>query len=288
MAKILLGIALAFMLATATFGYLAKANADKLQGVLKDTKNTLAVTKTNLTGKIAELKTMTDDRDAKVAEIKKNEEEIATQKGKIDKLDYDLKLAVADLETKTKEVTGLNDKIAEIMKKLGPDKNIDELVKKVDELKAALTKAEAEAAENKALVEALGQQKKVLEEKVTVLEKDKRERDIGYQRQGVTGRILAVNSGWNFVVLSIGDKQHVMINATLLVLRNGQPIAKARITSVESATSIADIVPGSVVRGVTVQPGDTVVLEGSRGAPPAAAAVAPPQPVGAQPGFPHP
>lgn len=277
MAKILLGIALAFMLATATFGYLAKANADKLQGVLKDTKNTLAVTKTNLTGKIAELKTMTEDRDAKVAEIKKNEEEIAKQKGELDKLTNDYKLAQASLETATKEVERLT---KELLVFTTPDEKgkIDPvaLKKSIDDLKAALAKAEAEAAESKALVDALGLQKKVVEDKLVVLEKDKRERDINFQRAGVTGRILAVNSGWNFVVLSIGDKQHVMTNATMLVLRNGQPIAKARITSVESATSIADIMPGSVLRGVTVQPGDTVVLEGSRGAAPAAAAAMPP------------
>ena len=44
MAKILLGIALAVMLATAALGFLAKGNADKLQTTLKDTKQTLTTT----------------------------------------------------------------------------------------------------------------------------------------------------------------------------------------------------------------------------------------------------
>jgi hypothetical protein len=76
------------------------------------------------------------------------------------------------------------------------------------------------------------------------------------------GRILAVNSGWNFVVLSVGDKQGVIVNAPLLVVRNNEPVARLRITSVEPSTSIADVIPGSVRRGITVQPGDTVIFEG--------------------------
>src|SRR5258708_1299577 len=81
-------------------------------------------------------------------------------------------------------------------------------------------------------------------------------------RAGLQGRILAVNAGWNFVVLSVGDKQGVVVNAPLLVVRGNQPIAKLRITSVEPSTSIADVLPGSVPRGVTVQPGDTVIFQG--------------------------
>ena len=53
-----------------------------------------------------------------------------------------------------------------------------------------------------------------------------------------------------------------MINAPLLVVRGNEPIARLRVTSVEPSTSIADVLPGSVRRGMTVQPGDTVIFEG--------------------------
>jgi hypothetical protein len=113
--------------------------------------------------------------------------------------------------------------------------------------------------------------------KVASLEQYKRDRERQFQRPGVSGRILAVNPGWNFVVLSIGDKQGLMTNSPLLVMRGGEPIAKVRVTSIETSRSIADVIPGSVRRGVTVQPGDHVVVEGTRAAPahapePAAAA----------------
>jgi len=84
------------------------------------------------------------------------------------------------------------------------------------------------------------------------------------QRPGVSGRILAVNQAWNFVILSIGDRQGLMTNSPLLVMRGGEPIAKVRVTSIETSRAIADVIPGSTRHGVTVQPGDNVVYEGSR------------------------
>ena len=53
----------------------------------------------------------------------------------------------------------------------------------------------------------------------------------------------------------------------MVVTRGGEAIGKARISSVEPSTSIADLIPGSFRKGVSVQPGDVVVYEGSRGRP---------------------
>jgi hypothetical protein len=139
----------------------------------------------------------------------------------------------------------------------------------VDQLKAQL--AEATTQKDNAAKEVM-EQKALYEAAVAKGEKDKveladlkkkediREKQIGLK--GLQGRILAVNSGWNFVVLSVGDKQGVSVNAPLLVVRGNQPIAKLKITSVEPTTSIADVLPGTVPRGVSVQPGDTVIFQG--------------------------
>ena len=286
MAKILLGIALAVLIATATLGYLTHENAVKLQGVLKDTKQTLATTRTNLAKKIVELKDMTDDRDAKVAEIKKKEEEIAIQKGQLDEVNNKLKTALEDLEKKTAEVVKLNEEIAKLTNPGGrpgdPKVNIEDLVKQMAELKDNYIKAQIEVAEARVNFDALNKKKKEVEDKMAALEKENQERIKGIMKMGTSGRILAVNSGWNFVVLSIGDKQGAVINATMLVVRGGEPIAKVRISSVEPSTSIADILPGSVRRGLTVQPGDNVVFEGrnptNAARPPAAAEGQPPLP----------
>jgi len=127
-----------------------------------------------------------------------------------------------------------------------------------------LDDAKKEAAEAKQVSESQSNHVKDMEAKLTAADKKERDRASLYTPAGLQGRILAVNGGWNFVVLSLGDKQGVKINSPLLVVRGTEPIARLRITSVEPSTSIADVLPGSVRHGVTVQPGDTVIFEGGR------------------------
>lgn len=75
---------------------------------------------------------------------------------------------------------------------------------------------------------------------------------------GIEGKIAAVNSSWNFVVLNIGENNGVTKDSEMLVQRGNQAIAKIKITSVEPLTSIGDIIPNSVTPGCTVQVGDQV------------------------------
>lgn len=80
-------------------------------------------------------------------------------------------------------------------------------------------------------------------------------------RAGLEGKILAVNPAWNFVVLNLGDRNGVVSNAEMLVKRGTNLLGKIRITSVEPSTSIADIVSNSVAKGISIQPGDTVIYQ---------------------------
>jgi len=79
----------------------------------------------------------------------------------------------------------------------------------------------------------------------------------------IRGTVLAVNQAYNFVVLNLGNRQGLEPNAEMMVLREGTIIGKIRISSVEPATAIADILGNSLERGVQVQPGDTVIYAGS-------------------------
>jgi len=79
----------------------------------------------------------------------------------------------------------------------------------------------------------------------------------------VRGTVLAVNQAYNFVVLNLGNRQGLEPNTEMLVLRETTIIGKIRISSVELATAIGDILGNSLARGVQVQPGDTVIYAGS-------------------------
>lgn len=80
---------------------------------------------------------------------------------------------------------------------------------------------------------------------------------------GVRGTVLAVNQAYNFVVLSLGGRNGVEANSEMLVLRSGALIGRIRVSSVEPATAIGDIITNSLARGVQVQPGDVVIYAGT-------------------------
>jgi cell shape-determining protein MreC len=82
-------------------------------------------------------------------------------------------------------------------------------------------------------------------------------------RAGVHGTVLASNQAYNFVVLNLGARNGVEPNSEMLVLRDGTLIGKIRISSVEPATAIGDIISNSLARGVQVQPGDSVIYAGT-------------------------
>jgi DNA repair exonuclease SbcCD ATPase subunit len=124
------------------------------------------------------------------------------------------------------------------------------------DLKHQLEAAEAEKA-------VLADKMQAAQDRLASLEAQNRRRPSGPNPAGVHGKVLAVNEAYNFVVLSIGERQGLLNNAELFVMRQGSLIGKIRVSSVEPTTSIGDIITNSLPRGVEVQPGDIVVYAGS-------------------------
>jgi len=70
---------------------------------------------------------------------------------------------------------------------------------------------------------------------------------------GITGKVQAVNEGWSFVVISLGEKDGVHANAVLDVYRNNSKIGQVKVSGVEPTISTANIV--STKDGGTIEPG---------------------------------
>lgn len=130
------------------------------------------------------------------------------------------------------------------------------------ELQAQLedAKKQLDAAEKEKVL--LSDKMKVTQERSPQLETVKPHRPV-VGNPAIRGSVLAVNQAYNFVVLSLGGRQGVEPNSEMLVLRGGSFIGKIRISSVEPATAIGDIITSSLARGVQVQPGDIVVYAGN-------------------------
>ncbi|HVF73002.1 MAG TPA: hypothetical protein VM940_15470 [Chthoniobacterales bacterium] len=160
--------------------------------------------------------------------------------------------------------------IAELRKRIegadaAPVTGITPSTTSVTELQTQLddTKKQLDAAEREKVL--LSDRMKVTQDRSTQLETEKKHYRPapGGNTAGIRGSVLAVNQAYNFVVLSLGARQGVEANSEMLVLRGGSFIGKIRISSVEPATAIGDIITSTLARGVQVQPGDTVVYAGN-------------------------
>jgi hypothetical protein len=166
----------------------------------------------------------------------------------------------ARVREKEAEIAGLRKRIEEAEEKPAVPANppIDstvDLQAQLEDVKKQLAAAERE----KAL---LSDKVKASQERPGQSETETKKR-IAARDPGIRGTVLAVNRAYNFVVLNLGGRQGVEPNTEMLVLRGGSFIGKIRISSVEPATSIGDIITSSLARGVQVQTGDTVIYAGT-------------------------
>jgi cell shape-determining protein MreC len=212
-------------------------------------------------------KTADADRAAKAeAALAKAEKEKADLKGKLDAGQQEiaaLRQRAAGARTNTTpSATGINPAPAEHAQSA-------DLQSQVDDLRRQLDGAEQEKA---LLAEKLqnAQERSAQPKEASRAEPRRRRETASVQREGssshragVHGTVLAYNQAYNFVVLNLGARNGVEPNSELLVLRDGTLIGKIRISSVEPATAIGDIITNSLARGVQVQPGDNVIYAGT-------------------------
>jgi archaellum component FlaG (FlaF/FlaG flagellin family) len=70
--------------------------------------------------------------------------------------------------------------------------------------------------------------------------------------------IRSIYPTWGFVTLNAGNNAGVTATSTLDVVRDGAIIAKLLVTSVESRSASASIIPDSIAQDVTLMVGDRV------------------------------
>jgi predicted RNase H-like nuclease (RuvC/YqgF family) len=262
MGKVLLYASIAITLAAAAIGFVNKGhltetkeglatatqNLEKKSGELTAAQKSLKDAQTSLATVTAEKEQLTTEVAAKSADLEKSKSQVSDLTSQVGTKDTEITTLKADVAAKTAEIetlkTGSTGTAGADTEK---DTKIAEQQAQLQELETVKTKMTSELESARAQVEEL--------------RKEKATRSAGLMRKGLEGKILAVNQAWNFVVLNLGDRNGVVGNAEMLIKRGNQLVGKVRITSVEPSTSIGDIVPGSVSRGVSIQPGDNVIYQ---------------------------
>jgi hypothetical protein len=205
-------------------------------------------------------------------EIKARENAVTAEKAKISETENGVAGAEAELVKLQTEKTDLQKKLQ------ANEAEIANLQKQLDETKpgpvnpgaASPIELQAQLDDARRQLEDAEREKVFLSEKLqsvqtrsSPLEEEKKRRVSSAGKIGVRGTVLAVNHAYNFVVLNLGGRQGVEPNSEMLVLRDGSFIGKIRISSVEPATAIGDIITSTLARGVQVQPGDIVIYAGT-------------------------
>ena len=261
MGKILIIVSIVLAAASAGVGFVNRSHLLKTKEDLAASQQETVTVKTNLEGEIKKLgeadKTiseMTVVKQGLDSDLAKQRSEVSTKttqlteaQSKLTKAEGDLAIANTDILTKAEKITQLEAQVAAAATAVQTPVSTEEDKARITELETLNTK--------------LDEDNKNLEGKLVALQKAAREKETKQGLTRVTGRVLAVNQAWNFVVLSLGNKSGIESNMEFLVKRGSTLIGKVRTTTVEPATSIADIIPASLARGLSIQPGDDIIYQ---------------------------
>jgi uncharacterized protein YlxW (UPF0749 family) len=262
--KSVAGLAIVLLFLAAFFGFL---NGQKIKALRAGAANAQAsrdAAEHRIREKLNAAAGGTAQEQSKVTEAEnraaKAEAELAqTQK---EKADLQAKLDENQKEIASFPMRGQGEKNPDASTATSPDATAptSDLQSQLDDLRNQLDSAEKEKA-------FLSEKLQDMQERANQPKEEKKRRqavrETGPRRTGLRGTILAVNQAYNFVVLNLGTRHGVESNAEMLVLRDGALIGKIRISSVEPATAIGDIITNSLARGAQMQSGDNVIYAGT-------------------------
>jgi hypothetical protein len=263
--KSVAGLAIVLLVLAAVFGFLngqkiktlrtgvanAQAARDAAERRIREKPNKSAGGTVDEQGKLAEAENRAAKAEAELAQIQKEKADLET------KLDENQK-EMASFQTRVPNV----EKNANASASDSPAATASaaDLQSQLDDLRRQLDSAEKEKA---FLSEKLQNMQERADQPKEGKKRREAVRETGPRRTGLRGTILAVNQAYNFVVLNLGARHGVESNAEMLVLRDGALVGKIRISSVEPATAIGDIITNSLARGAQMQPGDKVIYAGT-------------------------
>jgi hypothetical protein len=283
MIRILLFATIALSLASASLAYLTRQKAEDLSGNLTEKSRLGDEAKAN----VAKLKEENKTALARIEELSKSAE---AQKAQAEQTASSLKESEskgtkleAEVAEKGKKVETLSRQLEEAVAAAKPaaptpdPAQEQQLAKLKDDLDK--TKLAAEAEQKRLIQKAVELEGKLAQLSV----KNKAGgggdsagggRDSG-SKTVVTGAVVAVNEGWNFVVVNLGDKNGVTPETQLAVQRKGKVVANLKVTEVRPKHVSAGVEYAEGSRRDKVLLGDTVVVVPQMAEPPAADSLSP-------------
>ncbi len=258
MARILVIIGIIAALAGAVFTFMIQQKATDTAAELED----VAAQAQTAQDEAAQLKT---DVAAKEQALTEAQEKVTSLEEEIKKTQDELTSAKSELTAANTKAEDANTKLASLetefkeYKETYSPEQIDKLSTQVTDLNDKLATLETEKTQAE---ERVGELETLLAEANTQPASGEPSADgqpataaAGPAASGISGRVQAVNQGWNFVVVNLGEADGITPNTRFDVYREGSKVATLRVSTVEPKVSTADVVTNR--KGI--QPGDQVV-----------------------------
>jgi hypothetical protein len=198
------------------------------------------------------------EAEAEIAELEKSVES-QTKRNEELKQDFDAKTA------KVAENKKQLDEIREKTSKVG---DISALATKMRAAKTEMEELAQSAASAEAKLANLTAQNKQCENQTAALKQKFEVMSSGQSLPSLNTRIRSIYPSWGFVTLATGSSGGVVANSTLDVVRGDNTVAKLLVTSVESGTAAASIIPDSMASDTALMVGDRVIATAQKSTAP--------------------
>ncbi len=193
--------------------------------------------------------------DQTFAELNRTKKDLAATKTALDQTKKDLAATQKERDTAVASVTELKKQAATLQENLAKsEKDLSDANIQLDLYHQAF-KTPQEALSVAKDMRALDERVAVIEDEKKVLQRQlvRVQTELNVYKHPdehvplpatLVGKVLVADPKWDFVVLSVGEDQGAQEHGEMLVNRNGQLVAKIRITSVQKDRSIANVLPG--------------------------------------------
>lgn len=259
MKKLVMTLAILAMAGAATLGVMNMKNVKAEKVLLAEAKESLLDAKKergelddSLVTATEDRSTAKDSRDQTSADLSVTNETIKRQDSQIGSLQKEIE---AD-QVKKKEIDL-------VVSEIGVD-NVEELEQNIQTQKDMLANRQNELQTAVTELETKKEDTLVAEQGVRELQQERIDHAKNVALNGLEATVIAVNREWGFVMVNVGNTLGVAADASLLVKRGGERVARLRITDISEEILMAEIVEGSLVEGGRVTPGDKVIFENTK------------------------
>ncbi|TLD71013.1 hypothetical protein FEM03_08835 [Phragmitibacter flavus] len=190
--------------------------------------------------------------------------ELNTEQSRLEQINIKLRNAETQAANAAKELEVEQAKIAKYKKEmdgLPQGVTIETINEDINQRKATIAENETKMAEVQKVADQKEAEVKRVQNDLNSLVSRIEERRKSFDRNSMMATIVAVNNDWGFVVISSGEDQGITEDTKLIVTRGTQSLGKLNIVSVDGNRTIANIIPESLQAGLSIAPGDKVILE---------------------------